>query len=497
MRCTKRLLSLFLAVFLLFAAFPRLDLPVRAKEYSGECGSLTWYYNSSTGFMRIDGSGEMQNFSDSESCPWYGCGQGVKTLVIADGITSIGDFAFAKFSRLKKATIPDSVTSIGKYAFSGCTLLSDVKIPEGVTVINEATFSGCGFQRLDIPDHITSIGKYAFAGGNFLEHATLPKGLTEIPEGLFAACQYLKSVSIPAGVTSIGNFAFAQCRLLEDVKIPEAVQTIGMGAFIQCDRLVHVTIPESVTSIEYLAFQNCRRLQRLTVMNGDCEINEDVSTMCDPAQTEIIGRRDSKAERYAKRFGYKFTDYNDAYGGPDAPVNPFVDVERGEYCYAPVLWAVYHSPQITKGTDAAHFSPNAACTRGQVVTFLWRAAGCPKPAGTDNPFTDVRPGDYFYKAVLWAVEKGVTRGTSDTLFSPNDGCTRGQVVTFLWRAAGSPVPSGAGTAFADVKPGAFYEKAVAWAVEKGITRGMTETTFAPNAACTRGQVVTFLYRSDK
>ena len=282
-----------------------------------------------------------------------------------------------------------------------------------------------------------------------------------------------------------------------DVKIPEAVQTIGMGAFLQCDRLVHVTIPESVTSIEYLAFQNCRRLQRLTVMNGDCEINEDVSTMCDPAQTEIIGRRDSKAERYAKRFGYKFTDYNDAYGGPDAPVNPFVDVERGEYCYAPVLWAVYHSPQITKGTDAAHFSPNAACTRGQVVTFLWRAAGCPKPAGTDNPFTDVRPGDYFYKAVLWAVEKGVTRGTSDTLFSPNDGCTRGQVVTFLWRAAGSPVPSGAGTAFADVKPGAFYEKAVAWAVEKGITRGMTETTFAPNAACTRGQVVTFLYRSDK
>ena len=180
-------------------------------------------------------------------------------------------------------------------------------------------------------------------------------------------------------------------------------------------------------------------------------------------------------------------------------INPFADVPEGQYYYEPVLWAVNHSPQITNGTSPTTFSPNATCTRAQVVTFLWRAMGQPEPTKTDNPFTDVKEGQYYYKAVLWALEKGITTGTSATTFSPNSGCTRGQVVTFLHRAQGTPTPGSSVKPFTDVKAGQYYYEAVLWAVNHSpqITTGTSATTFSPNATCTRGQIVTFLYRSMK
>ena len=177
---------------------------------------------------------------------------------------------------------------------------------------------------------------------------------------------------------------------------------------------------------------------------------------------------------------------------PHEPSNPFEDVVEGKFYYDAVLWAVAHEPQITNGTDATHFSPDATCTRGQVVTFLWRAKGCPEPTKTDSPFTDVT-GGFYYKAVLWAVENEITNGTSATTFGPNDGCTRGQVVTFLWRTEGKPEPTTENNPFEDVT-GGFYYKAVLWAVENKITAGMDATHFAPMNTCTRGQIVTFLYR---
>ena len=173
--------------------------------------------------------------------------------------------------------------------------------------------------------------------------------------------------------------------------------------------------------------------------------------------------------------------------------NPFTDVKSSDYYYDSVLWAVENG--ITAGTgDGTTFSPNDPCTRAQIVTFLWRAYGKQKPAATENPFTDVKPSDYYYDAVLWAVENGITAGTGDgTTFSPNDPCTRAQAVTFQWRAAGKPTVSG-GSSFTDVASGSYYVGAVAWAVEKGVTAGATTTTFDPNGTCTRAQIVTFLYR---
>ncbi len=178
----------------------------------------------------------------------------------------------------------------------------------------------------------------------------------------------------------------------------------------------------------------------------------------------------------------------------DLVKNPFTDVDPDAYYFVPVLWAV--DAGITTGVSATEFAPEETCTRGQVVTFLWRAAGCPEPETTENPFTDVKEGTYCYKAVLWAVENGVTTGCTADKFRPDYPCTRGQVVTFLWRAAGKPEVEDVKNPFVDVKAGTFCYDAVLWAVENGITTGTTATTFAPNLACTRAQVVTFLYRAD-
>lgn len=172
--------------------------------------------------------------------------------------------------------------------------------------------------------------------------------------------------------------------------------------------------------------------------------------------------------------------------------NPFVDVKEGAYYYDAVLWAV--EQKITSGTSATTFSPDASCTRAQMVTFLWRAAGSPKVENGKNPFTDVKADAYYYDAVLWAVEKGVTSGTSATTFSPDATVTRGQTVTFLYRNAGSPEVSGM-MPFTDVEADAYYAKAVQWAVQQKITTGTSETTFSPMSDCTRGQIVTFLYRA--
>ena len=174
-------------------------------------------------------------------------------------------------------------------------------------------------------------------------------------------------------------------------------------------------------------------------------------------------------------------------------INPFTDVPEDEWYYDPVLWAVEEG--ITAGATATAFNPNGQCQRAQVVTFLWRAAGSPEPASSHNPFKDVKETDFFYKAVLWAVEKGITSGVSATEFAPLSLCNRAQVVTFLWRAQGKPTVSAVANPFNDVDPAAWYGPAVMWAVKHGITSGISATEFGVEGICNRAQVVTFLYRT--
>ena len=197
------------------------------------------------------------------------------------------------------------------------------------------------------------------------------------------------------------------------------------------------------------------------------------------------------ATKYTFKMPASRVEVKAVFAEGEAPAISFTDVAEGEYYYDAVLWAV--NKGVTNGLTDTTFGPNASCTRAQMVTFLWRAAGSPEPTSTTTAFTDIDSNEYYYKAVLWAVEKGITTGTTETTFSPSATVTRAQTVTFLYRYAGTPAVSGNNN-FTDLEAGEYYVDAVQWAATNGITTGTTETTFSPADNCTRGQIVTFLYR---
>ena len=280
----------------------------------------------------------------------------------------------------------------------------------------------------------------------------------------------VKKIVIGSGITSIGRAAFQGCAYVKSVDIANGVTKICRGAFTQCWALESVIIPTSVNTIEMTAFGNA--------ISGSTM--NDVYYCGSAAQWGRISIGEHNDSLLKASFHYNYD-----------PNMSFTDVAAGSYCYDAVQWAVANG--ITKGTDATHFSPNAGCTRGQVVTFLCRAAGEPTVGGNVG-FVDVAPGSYCYEAVKWAVANGITNGTDATHFSPNAACTRGQVVTFMYRAEGEPAVGG-NVGFVDVAAGSYCYNAVQWAVANGITKGTDATHFSPNATCTRGQVVTFLYRA--
>lgn len=216
-------------------------------------------------------------------------------------------------------------------------------------------------------------------------------------------------------------------------------------------------------------------------------------------ETLTVTDKNGKEVKLTEKNGkYTFTmpaskvEINATFMDDNAMLNYFVDVKANDYFYDAVLWAAQNG--ITSGTDAVHFTPDGVCSRAQAVTFLWRAAGSPAPKSVSMPFTDVPKGSYYETAVLWAVENGITKGTSDTTFSPDATCSRAQIVTFLWRSQKSPAV-GSLNPFTDVSANAYYTDAVLWAVEENITKGTTATTFSPDADCSRAQIVTLLYRA--
>ena len=253
-----------------------------------------------------------------------------------------------------------------------------------------------------------------------------------------------------------------------------------------------ITLPERVVGGEisvlpkYYAPKG--RLVTITAIPDEGYVLEELTVTDD--DDDAITLTDKDNGEYAFTMPASRVKINVVFATIDEePENPFYDIDATDYYYDAVLWAVENG--VTVGTSATTFSPDMSCTRAQMVTFLWRAAGSPK-ATSGNPFTDVQAGSYYYDAVLWAVEQGITSGTSATTFAPDATVTRGQTVTFLYRANGSPVVSGSG--FSDVAADAYYASAVAWAVSENVTVGTSATTFSPDNACTRAQIVTFMYR---
>ncbi len=505
-------------------------------------GSSAFYFCDSLISATIGNSVTAIGFDAFSHC------DSLTSVTIGNSVTTIGYDAFSYCDSLTSITIPDSVTTIGARAFLSCGSLSSVTIGNGVTSIGASAFSSwissgsvyitdiakwCAINFADSHSNPLCDAENLYLNGALINDLVIPDGVTTIGDYVFYGCGSLTSITIPNSVTTIGSSAFSSCDSLTSITIPDSVTTIGEYAFYNCGSLKKLALPASITKVESSAFKYSGvkvvyiPKEITLIKNGafdETEINYVYygGSEADKENLTILPNNDSlnSATWVYNATGLpqcqygKYVYNNDATTTKDGTktrtcsvcgdkqtvtaegtkiqINPFGDVKKSDFYYTPVLWAVENG--ITSGTSKTTFGPNEACTRGQIATFLWRAAGCPAPKTSKNPFTDVKKKDYYYKAVLWAVGEGITSGTSKTTFGPNEACTRGQIATFLWRANGGKKVN-ASNPFKDVKKSDYYYNAVLWAVKNGITAGATKTTFAPNDACTRGQIATFLYRA--
>ena len=324
-----------------------------------------------------------------------------------------------------------------------------------------------------------------------------------IQESAFSNCTKLKSVTIPEGITTIMIRAFLKCTALTEVTLPDSLTMMDMVVFSGCSSLREVHLGRGLSTLDYRTFRKCISLEGIWIPTNittialnvfeECTSLKDIWYEGTEAQWNAIDFLWIQAVEPSEPLQNATKHFNCS---EPVQTNPFADVAKGKFYYEPVLWAISQNPQITTGVTATTFEPDRVCTRAHVVTFLWRANGCPEPQSMTSSFKDVKDtSKYYYKAVLWASEQGITTGYSDGTFRPDDECTRGQVVTFLWRAKGQPTPASASIPFTDVPAGKYYTMAVLWALQNNITQGRTATTFGPDDACTRGHVVTFLYRA--
>ena len=522
----------------------------------------------------------------------------LESLVIPDSVTAIGKSAFENCAALKRITLPKSITKLEALTFSGCAALAEIALPDGLKTLGEKVFSGCAaLKSVRIPAEVTVIPAEAFYGCSSLESITIPKNVSHINERAFDGCTALKKVDylgsdtdwsqvtketgnnvldnaeksftrtdhehkyadtvIPPTCTERGcTVHLCACGdKREDSYKPPLGHSYKDGICVRCgildpngdtphkhDFIPTVTKPTCLTEGFTTYACSCgecytkdyvsavgHKTQLQNVKAAGCltggYTGDEVCTVCGkvfkqgsvifalghdpqpvrvkaPTCTEsgytgdLICMRCGDMTQIGKTVaatGHKFFGGVCSVCGAKGveAVPEFDDVKPGAFYFDAVQWAVKNG--ITNGTGKSTFSPNTVCSRYQIVMFLWRAAGQPEAKAAVS-FADVKPGDIFYEAVQWAVERGITNGTSSTSFSPFAPCTRGQIVTFLYRSAGSPKVSGA-CDFSDVSAGSFCHDAVIWASSEGITKGTSAERFSPNEGCTRAQVVTFLYRA--
>ena len=522
----------------------------------------------------------------------------LESLVIPDSVTAIGKSAFENCAALKRITLPKSIAMLEALTFSGCASLAEITLPDGLKALGEKVFSGCAaLKSVKIPAEVTVIPTEAFSGCVSLESITIPKSVSHINEHAFDGCTALKKVDylgsdtdwsqvtketgnnvldnaeksftrtdhehkytdtvIPPTCTERGcTVHLCACGdKREDSYTPPLGHSYRDGICVRCgildpngdtqhkhDFIPSVTKPTCLTEGFTTYACSCgecytkdyvsavgHKTQLQNAKAAGCMTGgytgDEVCTFCgkvfkqgsvifalghdpQPARVkaptcnesgytgDLICMRCGDMTQIGKTVaaaGHKFFGgLCSVCGAKGAEAVPeFDDVKPGAFYFDAVQWAVKNG--ITNGTGKSTFSPNDVCSRYQIVMFLWRAAGQPEAKAAVS-FADVKPGDIFYEAVQWAVERGITKGTSSTSFSPFAPCTRGQIVTFLYRSAGSPAISGA-CDFSDVSAGSFCHDAVIWASSEGITKGTSAGRFSPNEGCTRAQVVTFLYRA--
>lgn len=411
--------------------------------------------------------------------------QTLTTLTLGNNVKQISSSAFSYFTSLSKITIPSSLTTVSQDAFIGCNALNELHIAD-LTAWCNLQFDYYTANPLHYAHNI-------YLNNSLLTDLIFPEtNYLGVNSYSFSNATCLKSILIPGYIQYIGSNAFENCSNVNDLTIEEGVTSVSYEAFKNCSSLSEIIIPESVQTIYHDAFKGCTGLERVYVYNPSCTIEYGKDTLGNGINTVIYCFKNSTAHNYAIRYAYSFAFLDE----PDYS-NPFTDVSENKYYFTPVLWAYYHNPQITSGKDETHFAPNDTCTRAEVMTFLYHAMNDPEINDFENPFSDVKEGKYYYKPVLWAYhhDPQITGGATETTFGVKNPCKREQVVTFLWKAAGAPEPETTENPFSDVSPEKYYYKAILWAVENGVTSGMGDNKFGVGETCTRGQIVTFLYKA--
>ena len=459
-------------------------------------------------------------------------------------LTNIGAYAF-RSNELTSVKFPSGIHYIGSNAFT-FNPLSAIEFDScDNLIIASSAFSGTDLVQVHLPEGTAEIGDSAFRGCDQLTTVTMPDTVTTLGNDAFLNCTSLTSIRLSAGIDRLMPGSLQNTNLPELV-IPYGVEWIYNGALDGNLQMTKLVIPATVTYVEpsfrstcYNALIHCqkdtyiqrfcdsKRIEYQLIDDFEFEESYPIHILTNMGGTVSVSRESSPSLRYITLTAVPkadwaiysisiYCDTDESYILDDKQLSdtkfefmmppgetwievlfvaqkaPFVDVPEDSFYFEPILWAVYSG--ITNGVDDTHFAPNQPCNRAQVVTFLWRAAGEPDPISMEHNFVDVEKGGFYEKAVLWAVENGITNGIDDTHFGPNVICNRASVVTFLWRARGCPAPSSTTHPFTDVPAGCWYESPVLWALETGITNGMSATEFGATTPCNRAQVVTFLYR---
>lgn len=526
------------------------DIGTLAISGSGEMtdwtsASAPWYQYRS-GIKRVELGSKIKNIGNNA----FKDLTKLKTVVIKSELQKIGDSAFENCTALSSVEGIDGVQIIGASAFRKCTALSEIGIPDGCVNVGAYAFSGAAIKSVHVPESTQILGEGVFSDCTALSYVELPSGLATLKTKSFSGCTKLAAVvfygdnSYGGAQTLIESDAFSGCKALKELSVYSRAENlhIASNALRGCVNLESVSLDCRSLSLENNAFPSGAKINYVMIsgeygsvasrafagvtativypQNGtkwndmvgsnfggtlswegyDNHVHELSSKVVAPTCSErgytvytCTACGESFTDNYVAALGHHFVN---GVCTRCTKENPFSDI-KAEGSHKPytdaILWAA--EQEITTGYGDGTFRPDADCTRAQVVTFLWRAAGSPEPKSGANPFNDVNKNDQrpYYKAILWAVEKGITTGLTATEFSPNGTCTRAQFVTFLWRYMDKPANSGINP-FTDVAENHYYQ-AILWAYESGVTTGYGNGIFRPNIACSRAQVVTFIYRA--
>ena len=402
-----------------------------AADVSGEYGDGLRWTLTADGTLTITGAGAMPDYTQEE-------------LFMDEHIDQKAPVPWQAYDAdLRAVVIGEGITRVGDYTFMNCRNVANVTLPSTLRSIGKYAFSFCAAETIALPNGLQEIGDRAFVGAD-LREIIVPATVTKLGEGAYEGCDFARVIKVLGPVEKLESHTFYRCRP-SDLFLSKDIHSMARDVFEIDAHVWHV--------------------------------------FCDGTEARFL-----ENIKNLDAFHYVYLHTN-----TPLDIHPtFTDVPDGAWYADSVQWAAERS--FTAGTSETTFSPDATCTRAQMVTFLWRFCGSPKMTNAANPFDDVHESDYFYQAVLWAVENEITNGTSSHTFSPDKTITRAETVTFFWRKHAREVPNGYVKKFRDVPRGAYYADAVDWAVDTRLTNGISEDFFGPDQPCTRAQIVTFLNR---